>query len=202
MASGRRKRMQPLGVNGQTIRSILTHGDRVLKAARKQRNNRVSECRAVAYLLQRPAGSTSSGHSHPGSWGFLLLDIDAFMRWEPSSPRPPPVVATLGRLIVEGKGTEPELPPAPPGRQSPRQRDRWKELQDQFRRGWVPLQDFVQKFDMVGRGEPKFAAHRAAKRLRESDCDLKDSAQGVGRPVKMARIIDLKRCYSSVHPRW
>ena len=71
---------------------------------------------AVVFLMLRPAGKTSSGQSHPGSWGFLLLDIVVFMWWDPSSPRPPPVVATLGRLIVEGKGVEHELPPVPHGR--------------------------------------------------------------------------------------
>ena len=57
------------------------------------------------------------------------------------------------------------------------------------------LPAFVDKFDMKGARSMKSAAGTVSKRLRDEGCLLADQPNGVGRPSKAARVIDLKRCY-------
>ena len=184
----------PLGINGRTMRAMLEHGHAVLTAARAQENCPVGKCSAAAYLLWRPPGLTRDGVRHRGAWGFVVLDVNTFMRWDPRSPRAPSRLATMGSLIVEGKGHEPEALPPAPARAEPVGRDRWDELTRRSKRGWVTLHAFVETFSLVGRGDPKYAANRASKRLK--GCPFQsDDPQGRGRPPKMARTSDLRRCH-------
>lgn len=53
--------------------------------------------------------------------------------------------------------------------------------------------DFVKIFEL-GAGNPKHAASRAVKRLRDHDCDVEEhTVGGSGPPKKLLKIADLKR---------
>ena len=64
-----------------------------------------------------------------------------------------------------------------------------------MRRGWVNVHDFVKIFEL-GPGNPKHAAGRVVKRLRDEGCEIKEqSADGRGRPAKLLKVADLKSTY-------
>ena len=75
--------------------------------------------------------------------------------------------------------------------------DRWAALTEIAQKGRVKLQEFVTTFDLVGQQEPKKAAYRAGKRLRDKGYETSDEpCRGKGhRPAKVAKLADLKRCY-------
>ncbi len=189
---------QPIGVNSPTILGVIQHGRAVLEAARKQSGCRVGACRVVAYLFRRPPGTTLQGRSHSGAWALLAFDVQVLLAWDPRSSTAPRRLATLGTHVVGGSRVEPEALPRAPVLARPPRRDRWEDLEESAQRGWVTLLDFVAAFDLVGRGAAKHATGRASKRMQDAGHELKDSARGVGRPPKMARLCDLKRCYTEL----
>ena len=104
---------------------------------------------------------------------------------------------TLGSLVTEGKGAEPDSLPRPPPPMRPLL-DRWQVLRNIWaHNGWCQVQDFITFFGMKGRGDIKHATHKAVKRLRAASCSVqdKDMPGVVGRPKKCARVMDLQRVY-------
>ena len=149
--------------------------------------------------MRRPPGPTFQGGVHAGAWAFLVFQVDSLLAWSPTSQRAPVRVLTLGSLLVEGKGEEPDSfvrPPPPPRRVLC---DRWKILRDtRTHNGWCQVNDFIDVFGLKGRGDIKHASYKACKRLRDAHCDVQDKElPGCrGRPKKCARVMDLKK----VHP--
>ena len=66
--------------------------------------------------------------------------------------------------------------------------------------GQVSLQTFVGVFKLAGKQDPKKAAYRVGKRLRDSGyATYDDKARGVnGRPPKLARLSDLAEVYKQL----
>ena len=154
-------------------------GRLVLKVARKIRNNPVGACSFVAYLIRRPAGplfKSRGGRVHVGAYGFAAYDVDVLINWDPLAVADPKQFWVLGDQLISGTCEETAALPAqvlPPPRR-PGQVDRWEVLRDQkAAAGWCTLHDFIDVFKLKGRGEMKYAANRAAKRLRESSCELR-----------------------------
>ena len=187
-----------VGVNSAYMRRIVEHGRAVMQAARKQRGCRVADCSIIAYLIRRPPGPTFQGRAHAGSWSFVAFEVDSLLAWSPTSQRAPNRIVTLGSLLVEGKGEEPDSLPRPPPAPIRPPRDRWHILRTTHgHRGWCQVQDFVDVFGLQGRADPKHATYKACKRLREQGHQVKDKdLPGVrGRPKKCARICDLQQVY-------
>ena len=182
-----------LGLNGATMRAYFGHARTVLAASRGQ-DNRLGKCQLVAFLLRRPAGPTAEGAAHTGSFGFVALSVDALLRWDPRTSRqPPPTVVLSGGLLRRGSGSEAvALPAAPP----PARPDLWADLARCCQQGgWVTALDFCKVFGLGSKSLRK-GTEGVLKRLREKEAELTDSTRaGVGRPPKMARLSDLKRCY-------
>ena len=173
--------------------------NRGLAAARAQQGCPLGECKAVAYLVYRPSGPTVDGGQRASGWAFVAFDVDKLLAWQPQSQRPSSTLALLGNFVKEGKGEEPEsLERAPPPVRLQRP-DRWELLREtKSRNGWCAVLDFVDVFGLAGRGDPKHAANRISKRLREHGCELKNAPKGKGRPPKSARVCDLQRCHSDL----
>ena len=186
-----------LGTDGCTMRAYMTHARSVLLAARRQRL-RIGECGVVAFLLRRPPCPTQSGRAHDGAFGFVAVAASGLAAWEPKAAAKCPLpILVSGTLLRRGLLAEPpSLPLAPPLRQ-PRPQSRWSDLEKlSVRRGWVVVQDFCKTFK-VGAGNVAKGAERVCKRLRDCRADIKDwKAGGSGRPFKIARLSDLKSCYS------
>ena len=191
-----------LGLHSEYMLRIFRHGQKVFKAAKKDKANPVGACKAIAYLLRRPHGQTFGGAAHGGAWSFLALDAEKFCQWDPTSTNAPELLTHTGDLVVAGK-SEGELAQASAplvarvARAAPR-RDRWKELEESCaRRGWVAVLDFVNRFDKFKAARPKDAAERSVKRLSSNGCVLRndDERAGRGRPRKMAKLRDLRRLY-------
>ena len=194
-----------LGLNSPTIRNILSHGQAVFRAARRDPSNLIGRCAALAYLFRRPPSPTRDGRMHHGAWGFLLLDADEFLLWEPKSNRPAPCVQKIGTLIRDGETEEPEALPVVQVPARPRQRDRWVDLKEcEIKSGWVTTLDFTKVFNPGGNQRKK--NENNLKRLRkwlkdhgQSSEALGDWRQGSGnggRPYKIARVSMLKQCFS------
>ena len=191
-----------LGIDSQTIIDILAHGQAVLGASQKH-GGRLGSCSLVAYLIRRPPGITNMNTMHRGSWGFLLFDMDVFMRWNPLSKRAPRRLIESGTLIKNGRQDDLHVVPngAPSGPAlvvNPRpRRNRWADLVAvAVRPGWVMALDFVKIFEL-GVGNPKHAANRAVKRLRDGNCTIDShTAGGSGPPKKLVKISDLRRHYN------
>lgn len=183
-----------LGLNGPTMRAYVEHGRAVVKAAKSARLP-LGDCAAVAYLIQRPSGTSSQGQPCKAAFGFVAFDTEKLLAWDPkaASSRAPPHITLAGSLLQTGRVLEPEsLPPAPmPAR--PRQRDRWHELANlQVKRGWVRLIDFAEVFEQGGPAGRKQAGNRVGKRLRDAGYEVQEHIKGVGHPPKIARVADLK----------
>ena len=180
------------------MRRIIEHGREAMRSARMQRGCFVGQCNVVAYLLRRPPGLTFQGKTHPGAWAFVAIDVKTLLEWDPSSQRAPARITTMGNLLVEGKGVEPDSLPRP---QPPPTRslvDRWKILRDKHaHNGWAQVQDFITVFSLKGRGDIKHATYKACKRLRDGHKVVKDQDMpGVpGRPKKCARVMDMQCVY-------
>lgn len=193
----------PLGVNGPTMRGYIENMRRVMLAARREHGNRVGLCAAAGFLVWRPPGPTFSGAHHRGAYGFVAYDVERLVAWDPKSSRLPDPVSLNGKLLVAGRGSEtgPDSLPTPPPPARPPARDRWGELQGMSvrNRTWVTLQDFVRVFSM-GRGGPvKRTAQNVHKRLQEDQVKVEDYRKGgVGRPLKIARVRDLRRSYPNL----
>ena len=185
-----------LGLNGPTMRTYLSHARAVLLAARKE-GCRVGQCRAVAFLVRRPPGETFDGGLHRGSFGFVAIDTDVLVAWEPKTAKQAPATISMcGGLLQRAAAAEPEaLPYAPPPARPP-PRDRWYDLEQvEVKPGWVTTQDFCRIFK-IGQNNRKHGANRVHKRLRDDGAVI-DSWKGGGRgpPFKIARISALKTSY-------
>ena len=138
---------------------------------------------------------------HAGAWAFVALDIDVLLDWDPASQRAPGRIVTLGKLLVEGNGSEPDAlsrPAPPPMRPLP---DRWAILRTtKAINGWCKVQDIVIMFGLKGRADPKHACYKVSKRLRAKGCSLQDegSPGAAGRPPKRARLCDLRKYYPNL----
>ena len=184
-----------LGLNGPTMRAYVEHGRAVLIAARREKL-RLGECSAIAYLVRRPPGPSQTGTPCRAGFGFVAFDCDALVAWDPSSQRAPPHITLTGTLLQAGVVREPDsLPPAPlPAR--PRPRDRWAELSVlEVKRGWASLLDFASVFEWGGASGRKQAGHRVGQKLRAAGKEVTDFVRGVGKPIKIARLADLKACF-------
>lgn len=190
-----------MGIHSFSLRQKLAHGHAVL-AASQRNDGRLGKCGLVAYLFRRPPGRTMMDQAHNGSWGLLVFDMKVFMNWDPKSNKSPRRFLECGTFIKDGIQNELESPTAraplgPPLVANPRpRRDRWAELAAaEVRRGWVNVHDFVKIFEL-GPGNPKHAAGRVVKRLRDEGCEIKEqSADGRGRPAKLLKVADLKSTY-------
>jgi hypothetical protein len=188
-----------VGVDSFSVRQKLAHGQAVLAASQRS-EGRLGQCGLVAYLFRRPPGRTMMDRAHTGSWGFLVFDMAVFMRWDATSKKSPKRVLECGTFIQGGAQNELESPTAsvplgPPVVANPRpRRDRWADLEaEQVSRGWVSVHDYVRIFEL-GPGNPKHAASRVVKRLRDDGCDIKEQAAGGRGPrQKLLKIADLKR---------
>ena len=189
-----------VGVDSKMIREILAHGRAVLEASQKDSNSRLGKCALVAYLFRRPPGLTFLGRAHGGCWGFLLFDMSVFLRWDPTSKKAPRRLLESGTFIKGGAMDVMDVPvaagPALVANPRPR-RDRWADLSAvAVRPGWVMALDFVKVFQL-GVGNPRHAASRAVKRLRDESCRVEDhSTGGRGPPQKLVKIADLRRHYN------
>ena len=129
----------------------------------------------------------------------MAFDVDVLLAWDPKSQRAPGRTVTLGGLLVEGKGEEPDSLPRPPPPPMRAIRDRWEILRTQkASNGWCKVQDFVDLFGLKGRGDPKHPSYKVCKRLRDNGCVVKDDGlpQGAAhRPFKRARVCDLQKYY-------
>lgn len=188
-----------LGLNGLTLKTILTHARAVMQAARRERS-RIGACRAVAFLFRRPAGPTFDGRQRGAAFGFVAIDTDILLQWNPTQARQAPATIVMsGDLLQRGATEEPEALPAAPPPVRPRPRDRWDDLAAlTVRPGYVTAQDFCTVF-RLGLGNKKKGAERVLKRVREEGrgANIHDWHSGVGsrRPYKICRISDLKHCY-------
>lgn len=175
-----------LGLNGPTMRTYVEHGRAVLMSARRA-ELALGECAAVAYLIRRPSGKSSTGAPCNAAFGFVAFDSAKLIAWDPKSSRAPPYITLAGSLLQAGRVLEPSsLPPAPmPAR--PRQRDRWQELaRMEVKRGWVCLLDFANVFGQGGPSGRKQAGNRAGKRLRDAGYNSRapDPQANLGRILK------------------
>jgi hypothetical protein len=192
----------PLGINGPSMRGYTLNMRAVLQAARRERGNRVGRCAVAAFLVYRPPGVTYSGAQHRGAHGFVAYDVDRLLAWDPKSNRLPNPLVLCGKLLVPGSQSEAgadSLPPPPPPARPPA-RDRWAELGAMIVKppSWVLLHDFVRVFKL-GRGGPiKRISQNVHKRLLGDGRSIQDHQGGVGRPLKIARVADLRRSYSSL----
>ena len=191
------------GLNSPSMRRFLIHGRLVLQAARKIKNNPIGACSFAGYLIRRPPGpvfKSRGGRVHAGSYGFAAYDVEALLTWNPETNVAPKPFLVLGSQLIAGACEETAALPAqvlPPPRR-PAQVNRWELLRQQKAiAGWCTLHDFIDLFKLKGRGDIKFAANRAAKRLREANCELRDAHSGKGRsrPLKQARVCDIQRVY-------
>ena len=186
---------RPLGVNSPTVLGYLQHGQSVIREAQRSPDCRVGKATVVAYLIRRPPYRKYGGGWHGGAWAFLAFEVDRLLDWNPENNRAPQRIVTWGAHVIEGNQDDPDALPRPPAPVRPPRRDRWAELLQQSTAGFVTLPAFVDKFDMKGARSMKSAAGTVSKRLRDEGCLLADQPNGVGRPSKAARVIDLKRCY-------
>ena len=169
-----------------------------MEAARREKS-RLGACRVVAFLLRRPSGITFDGGNHAGAFGFVAFDVDVLLQWNVASIRAPSHLALFGALLELGCVAEPEILIVPPAPARPPPRDRWADLQQLcVRPGCATLRDFVKVFGLSGRQGLKSAAGKVSKRLRDNDFTVDDHTHGVGRPVKVGRLMDLKRCYAAL----
>jgi hypothetical protein len=186
-----------LGLNGATMRANFAHARAVMMAARRARS-RVGACRAVAFLVRRPAGKTLEGDARTGAFGFVAVDVGALLAWEPSaSTRGPPTIMTSGGLFQRGVVVEPAALPTPPPPARAPPPDRWAELTElSVKRGWVTALDFCIVFNRGPQCRKK-ATERVLKRLRGKRKEVEDApGAGTGRPKKMVRIGDLRAVFS------
>ena len=193
----------PFGLNSSSMRRYLMHGRLVLMAARKIKGSPIGACSFAAYLIRRPAGpllSSRGGKCHAGDYGFAAYDVQSLIDWNPATSVAPKPFLVLGNQLMAGTCQETgalalqELPPP----LKPGQVNRWDVLREQkSENGWCTLHDLVLVFNLKGRAQIKFAANRAAKRMRDANCELKDTHPGSGRarPFKRARVCDLQRVY-------
>ena len=88
--------------------------------------------------------------------------------------------------------------PATPGPPMRAVRDRWEILKTKAIKGWCKVQDFVNVFGLKGRADPKHAAYKVCKRLRDNNCEVKKGEADpgvVGQPKKRVRVADLLNNY-------
>ena len=133
---------------------------------------------------------------HPGGYGFVAYDANVLAAWNPTSPAAPRASLVQGSVLASGSADETEglrfLVPAPMGAQA----SRWDLLQGRATNGWIKLVVFIDVFKLKGGGEMKHAVARAGKEIKAKGFQVDDeSAAGVGRPPKQARLRDLKRVY-------
>ena len=79
--------------------------------------------------------------------------------------------------------------------------DRWQLLRTNYaHNGWVQVQRFILPFNLQGLGDVKHATYKATKRLREEGKLVKDDDRPgvVGRPKKIARVMDLQAVYPAL----
>ena len=134
-----------------------------------------------------------------GLFGFVAFDVDVLLQWNVASIRAPSHLALFGALLQPGRVAEPEILVVPPAPARPPPRDRWADLQQLcVRPGWATLHDFVRVFGLGGRQGLKSAAGKVSKRLRDSEFTVDDYTHGIGRPLKVGRLMDLKRCYAAL----
>ena len=126
------------------------------------------------------------------------------MKWKPLSKHAPQRLLEYGGFINAGRQDEIDVLPAAPLRPAlaakPQPRaERWADLASaSVRRGWVTALDFVRIFEF-GVGNPKHAANRVVKRLRDNECNIDEHiAGGSGPHKKMVKISDLKHHYKGL----
>ena len=187
--------------HGQTMKTYLQCGQRVLKSARRTKA-KVGQCTLAGYLFLRPSGPKFNGGMHRGALGFAAYDVDKLLAWDPLSGRKLLPLWTFGSLIRIDTAPDPVGVPFVadlPLRQSV-QRDRWAQLAaDGERRGnarFVGLSQFVELF-LRTKQDPKQQASKLGKRLRSNGCEVSDSCERrtIGRPRKLAKLTDLKALF-------
>ena len=185
-----------LGLNGPTMRSYLAHARAVMLAARTEKC-RVGRCPVLAFLLRRPPGPAYDGKSHSGAFGFVAVDVEILLQWDPEkAAQAPATVAMCGGLLQRAATSEPLALPRAPVPVRPRARDRWADLQAvSVKPGWVTTRDFCTVFGL-GLGNLKCSSGRVNKRLREDGAELGNWKSGSrGQPLKIARVSSLRRSY-------
>lgn len=189
-----------LGLNGPTMRTNLEHARKVMIEARRQASSRVGQCAVVAFLVRRPPGQTFDGRRHAGSFGFVAVDVEVLVGWDPHTATQAPAVIVMTGALLQRANVEEEswsLRVAPPPARPP-PRDRWSELTALcVRRGEVTVIDFCTVFQ-IGPGNLRKGAERVLKRLRaknETVGDWQQTGGSGGRPFKTARVGALRREY-------
>ena len=185
-----------LGLNGPTMRSYLSHARAVMVAARRGRC-RVGRCPLLAFLLRRPPGPTYEGAHHSGAFGFVAIDVNTLVQWDPhTAAQARAAVVMHGGLLQRAATSEPLAQPHVHVPERPRARDRWAELRQlSVRPGWVTTRDFCETFD-IGAANLKSSSGRVNKRLHEEGSELETWRSGSrGQPVKIARVSSLQRSY-------
>ena len=186
---------RPLGVNCPTVLGFLQQGQAVMREAQRSPDCRVSKAAVVAYLIRRPPYGKYGGGSHARAWAFLAFDVDQLLGWNAANNMAPQRIVTWGTHVIGGSQDDSDALPSPPAPVRPPRRDRWAELQQRSTAGYVTLHEFIDKFELKKSCSMKSAAGAVSKRLRDAGCELIDHASGVGRPLKAARMTDLKRMY-------